>query len=197
MLYQAENISTNLTIDQCPNNLGCVQLLDYVLTTLETLSERTIQSNEVFFEAVNKEFDKRKGDNSANKYFTPIHPKDKKSEFKIRHYADTVIYHAGEQGSTSWSLKNNDKIPKELRSILIDSSDQIIREMIERQDNEPKSSANSTTSHFSTDSTNSSLKSMRSLPLITGAKRQLISAEFKNSISNLLAGIKLRSLLRF
>lgn len=163
------------------------------------LSERAIVSNENFFETINKEFDKKKTDNEFNKYFATIHPKDKKVEFKIKHYAETVSYHAGEKGSSSWSLKNNDKIPKELKTLLLESSDKIVRDMIFLLDFDKKtitsttttstttpSSKNPTPSSFSTDSTDSNIASRRlSTPHGNSSKKQTISSEFKNSITNL------------
>lgn len=185
MLYQAENISTNLTIEQCPNNLGCVSILDSVLATLETLSERSIQPNEVFFEAVNKHFDGKKTDPEASKYFAITHPKDKKSEFKIKHYAETVTYHAGERDSSSWGFKNNDKIPKELKTTLLESTDKIVVEMIfidtdVRQANQVLSPWS-----VSSESNESSTTTPRKSVTPKGPKKQSISVEFKNSISSL------------
>jgi myosin heavy subunit len=169
-----------------------VTLLDTVLTTLETLSERTIQPNELFFETVNKQFDHAKNTSTTTNmtttsgpYFLQTHPKDKKSEFKIKHYAETVTYHAGPvKGSCSWGLKNNDKLPKELKATLMESNDRIVVEMMMMM------SSTSVSGTSGTGGTPSSIHSedspqKRSSLTKSSNKKHSISGEFKHSITSL------------
>jgi len=132
-LYQEENISSDLTIDQCPNNSGCVTLLAgpkiSVLATLQSSSQMANASDELFFENVNKSFESI-NDLELKKFYVKAHPKDKKSMFTIKHFAGKVSYHAGPKGLNTWLLKNNDDIPQDLSTMLQTSNIETIQSFV-------------------------------------------------------------------
>lgn len=87
-LFRSENI--DFTVSECPNNRQCVQLIasrtSGLFKTLDSVSRQPKPSDERFCEELHKAFCTEKA------YFLPVHKKDMRSKFMIKHYAGEVTY---------------------------------------------------------------------------------------------------------
>jgi myosin heavy subunit len=87
-LFRAENI--DFTVSECPNNRQCVQLIasrnNGIFKTLDSVSRQPKPSDERFCEELHKAFCTEKA------HFLPVHKKDMRSRFTIKHYAGEVTY---------------------------------------------------------------------------------------------------------
>jgi myosin heavy subunit len=126
-LFHSEQVKTSLTIDECPSNVGCVELiagkppLCSVLATLQAVGQVPNGSDELFCETLHRGVLEAK-DPEMGKYFAKVHPKDKQRTFKINHFAGVVTYTVGERGNNIWIDKNNDDIPVGISGMLRSSS---------------------------------------------------------------------------
>eukprot|EP01038_Epipyxis_sp_PR26KG_P010564 gene10564-14190_t len=128
-LFKTENIEFNQSSIQIPNNSACVELIGgkllSIFFTLDTISRQPKPSDERFCEELHKAFNKQK------EYFLPVHRKDMKSCFSIKHYAGIVRYSVDSSiisdnntvnsSSSSWIAKNNDSIPDGLPALYLSS----------------------------------------------------------------------------
>mmetsp|Transcript_116 Transcript_116/g.209 ORF Transcript_116/g.209 Transcript_116/m.209 type:complete len:1351 (+) Transcript_116:80-4132(+) len=140
-LYHEENISTTLTIAECPNNTGCVDLISSktsVLSILQSQGQLSKATDESFCDALHKTFEGNSVDFEVKKYFVKVHPKDKKRMFSIRHFAGTVSYSVGEMGNSVWLAKNNDDVPSGIDILLKSSSVDLISQLMEISENSTK-----------------------------------------------------------
>lgn len=124
-LYQEEKIHVNLTLDMCPNNLSCIELISSrtqpsILSLLLSTGQSPKPSDELFCESLHKSI------TNYEKYFLHVHPKDKKKNFIIKHFAGEVKYTVTEKGIDNWIKKNNDDIPEGSTSLLLQSSNNAI-----------------------------------------------------------------------
>jgi myosin heavy subunit len=130
-LFQEENIKTNLTIEECPSNHACVGLIyarsgPSIVGTLHATAELANSSDEIFCENLHKVFGGSQLDSDAMRFFSVVHPKDRKTLFTVRHFAGEVTYSVGEKGNHLWLNKNHDKIPDDMPAVLSASSNALV-----------------------------------------------------------------------
>lgn len=130
-LYKSEKIYVNLTLDMCPNNQGCIELIGSkvspsIFCVLLQAGQMNKPTDEFFCESLHKTFGQPSTISSTSsinygKIFIPIHMKDKKKHFVIKHFASEVKYTVTEKGVDSWMKKNKDDVPENSLSILVGS----------------------------------------------------------------------------
>lgn len=130
-LFQEENIKTNLTIEECPSNTACVGLIyaktgPSIVGTLHATAELTNASDEIFCESLHKVFGGSQLDSDAKRFFSVVHPKDRKVLFTVKHFAGEVTYSVGEKSNHLWLHKNHDKIPEDMPTVLAASSNALV-----------------------------------------------------------------------
>ena len=144
-LFKNENI--DFTVSDCPNNTNCINMIinksinsNSIFSILNNISRQPKPSDERFCEELHKAFCHEKV------YFLPVHRKDMRHKFSIRHYAGDVSYtvaitsitnmkHSSNNKSSStssnnttssssagWIVKNNDSIPDGLAALFLESS---------------------------------------------------------------------------
>ena len=131
-LFQEENIKTNLSIEECPSNTACVSLIysknsPSIISILHTTAEHAASSDEAFCEALHKTFGGSQLDSDSKRFFSNVHPKDRKSLFAVKHFAGEVTYAVGEKGQNLWLNKNHDKIPDDMSSLVASSTNEFVR----------------------------------------------------------------------
>lgn len=149
-LYAEESITCNLSIDSCPNNSACVDLIASkssasVLTILHSTCQQPKASDEIFCDNLHKQINGSA--TTKNKHFLTVHPKDKKRMFAIRHFAGEVKYTVGDKGHNTWVTKNNDDVPDEVNSFMFSSQHPFVKRVFEAL---VSSSNNSSTNKKST-----------------------------------------------
>lgn len=125
-------------VSSIPDNTGCVDLIaektGSVLFLLDSICRDPKPSDERLCDELHKSF------NNKNKFFLPVHPKDRYNTFMIRHYAGPVKYTVtvssidksaptGDDvaiGGNTWIAKNNDSFPNDLSSACQSSSLQLM-----------------------------------------------------------------------
>jgi myosin heavy subunit len=138
-LFRSENIE--FTVSECPNNRQCVSLIAGknagIFKTLDSVSRQPKPSDERFCEELHKAFCTEKA------HFLPVHRKDMRAKFAIKHYAGEVTYtvcpaapttlpgtklSAAAQAAAAaaaiasgWISKNNDSIPDALADLYANS----------------------------------------------------------------------------
>jgi myosin heavy subunit len=128
-LFAEEHITTTLSLDECPSNQPCVDLIygpgNSIISILQTTSELSNASDDKFAETLHKTLG---GINSADirKFFPTIHPKDRKHMFTVNHFAGRVTYSVGDPGTSVWLTKNHDALPDGLGTLLQSSSVPIV-----------------------------------------------------------------------
>jgi myosin heavy subunit len=152
-LFKEENILCAL--DDCPDNLPCVQILSAKGGVLDILNAQcgAIQpSEDKFVRDLTKE-------HKTNNFFPPVHRKDAKDSFKILHFAGPVQYTVG-----GWLLKNSDPLPESMAQVFSSGSLKLVSRIL--RDEISKSQAQSDTKAKKVKSTTVSqafVKSMKSL----------------------------------
>ena len=145
-LFRAESI--DFVVSDCPNNRACVGLIagrnSSIFKTLDSISRQPKPSDERFCEELHKAFA-----TDGKAHFLPVHRKDMRTKFCIKHYAGDVTYNVG--GSTGsaagtgtnkaavrgsvagsapadstflssgWISKNNDSVPDALCYLFTES----------------------------------------------------------------------------
>jgi myosin heavy subunit len=148
-LYQEENIKVNLSLEECPSNSFCVQLI-YTRSTTNTATSAAVaatitgqQNTTSIFSILQSVAQSPKGSDEmfcenlhkilpthpspiVRRYFPAVHPKDRKTLFTINHFAGPVTYHVGERGVNTWLNKNHDTIPEEMNAVFSASSSSFI-----------------------------------------------------------------------
>ena len=128
-LFEEEHISTSLTIEECPSNQPCVDLIygpsNSIISILQTTGELANATDDKFAEALHKTLG---GLNSPEirKFFPTIHPKDRKHMFTVNHFAGRVTYSVGGPGTSVWLTKNHDAIPDGMGPLLESSSLRVV-----------------------------------------------------------------------
>jgi myosin heavy subunit len=92
------------------------------MSILQSTSQLANATDHLFFENVNKALEGLT-DSDLKRFVVKAHPKDKKTQFTIRHFAGTVTYHSPRDVSTTWLGKNNDDVPGDLTSVIRTSRD--------------------------------------------------------------------------
>ena len=149
-LYEEENIQCSLSLDDCPNNTGCLALISSgvaqsktpssILLILDSISQQAKGGDEKFCESLHKVFgsnsDFAAQNENISQHFLYTHPKDQRHLFKVKHYAGVVTYSVQDLRlnhedcddlSTSWVESNKDAIPCALENILKSSGNSLLQ----------------------------------------------------------------------
>jgi myosin heavy subunit len=136
-LYQEEDIHINLSPDECPSNTACVELIysssrsaTSVFSILHHVAHIPNATDETFCEQLNKVLGGATLDPNLKRYFVSVHPKDRKQLFAIKHFAGRVVYTVGERGATTWISKNHDIVPEAVPTLLLSSTNELLRNLI-------------------------------------------------------------------
>jgi myosin heavy subunit len=172
LIYKDEDIICNLTIDACPDNRGCMDIIaskgsPSIFSILNNISRSQKPLDEIFCETMHKQLI----ENSNHHYFCNVHAKDKKRKFIIRHSIGDITYSVAENGPLTWIDKNKDNIPDGIDDCMGKSTSSIVQSLF-------LSENTMTIPH------NKSVKSLR---------RTTVVERFSQDISNLCAMLHLTS----
>lgn len=118
-LFKEENILCSL--DDCPDNLPCVNLLSAkggILDVLNVQCSSIQPSEDKFVRDLTKE-------HKSNGFFPPVHRKDAKDNFKVLHFAGPVQYTVG-----GWLLKNSDPLPESMATVFSNGSLKLVTRIL-------------------------------------------------------------------
>lgn len=118
-LFAEENISCHIT--EMPENYECISLIaaktNSVFSILDSICQlRTNRTDERFVDELHKQL-------SKNRYFLPVHAKERRDTFCVKHFAGKIKYTVGvpagrtDGESYTWVSKNNDSSPDELKTL--------------------------------------------------------------------------------
>lgn len=118
-LFADENISCHIT--EMPENNECISLIaaksNSIFSILDSICQlRTNRTDERFVDELHKQLGK-------SRYFIPVHAKEKRDTFCVKHFAGKIKYSIGSPSSHTdaeshtWVSKNNDSSPDELKSL--------------------------------------------------------------------------------
>jgi myosin heavy subunit len=147
-LYQEEDIKVNLSLEECPSNSFCVNLIysyrpssssssggagvgpshQSIISILQSVAQSPKGSDEMFCESLHKILPNHPSP-IIRRYFPPVHPKDRKVLFTINHFAGSVTYHVGDKGQNIWLNKNHDTIPDDMFPVLSSSHSSFIQSL--------------------------------------------------------------------
>ena len=149
-LCEEENIPCALTIKDCPNNIGCLELitsrgvstksnsLGSILSILDSVCQQPMGSDEIFCESMHKTLSDHSNSEDVSQHFLYTHPKDRRHQFKVKHYAGNVTYtvqNSKGRGSivddddqrTGWVESNKDAVPCALDDIMTSSGNSLLQ----------------------------------------------------------------------
>jgi myosin heavy subunit len=118
-LFKEENILCAL--DDCPDNLPCVELLSGKGGILDVLNVQCMSiqpSEDKYVRDLTKE-------HKSNNFFPSVHRKDAKDNFKVLHFAGPVQYTVA-----GWLLKNSDPLPESMAQVFSNGSLKLVTRIL-------------------------------------------------------------------
>lgn len=112
-----------------PDNRQCIDLIAGrkpagIVAQLDTICRMPKTTDYIFNQALHRDF-------KDHPFFPPPHPKDKRDQFVVRHFAGDVKYTVG-----NFLQKNNDSIPKDMLDMFIGTGLELYAEMFAAQKTE-------------------------------------------------------------